>query len=209
MTGVRSLRPAAIPEPDMDDLSAPSPWQASRFEIRTRIEPLDYLRAMAVLKWTGLERFVAWLPMVGISGIGAIVALVLLDVFAPRLPVYSYWDWGLATAIAGALVAFVLYKVFVMGPYVESMFQGQPIGMGESTIVADTKGVTATSAGVETRIPWDKVQNVIVTNEHLFLMFARLVGVTIPRRAFANDSEAQHFAEFVRSKAQRPLDGEN
>ena len=209
MTGVRSLRPAAIPEPDMDDLSAPSPWQASRFEIRTRIEPLDYLRAMAVLKWTGLERFVAWLPMVGISGIGAIAALVLLDVFVPRLPVYPYWDWALATAIAGALVAFVLYKVFVVGPYVELMFQGQPIGMGELTIVADTKGVTATSAGVETRISWDKVQNVIVTNEHLFLMFARLVGVTIPRRAFANDSEAQRFAEFVRSKAQRPLDGEN
>jgi hypothetical protein len=50
---------------------------------------------MAVLKWSGLERFVAWLPMAGISGIGAVAALVLLDIFAPRLPVYPYWDWGL------------------------------------------------------------------------------------------------------------------
>ena len=84
------------------------------------------------------------------------------------------------------------------------MFAGQPIGMGESTIVADTKAVTATSAGIETRIPWDKVRDVIVTNEYLFLMFARLVGVTIPRRAFANDSEAQRFAAFVRSMTQKP-----
>ncbi len=188
----------------MDDVSAPSPWQASRFEIRTRLEPLDYVHSMAVLKWSGLERFVAWLPMAGISGIGAVAALVLLDIFAPRLPVYPYWDWGLAAAIAGALVAFVLYKVFVMGAYADSVFAGQPIGMGESTIVADTKAVTATSAGIETRIPWDKVRDVIVTNEYLFLMFARLVGVTIPRRAFANDSEAQRFAAFVRSMTQKP-----
>ena len=27
-----------------------------------------------------------------------------------------------------------------MGPYVDSMFYGQPIGMGETTIVADAQG---------------------------------------------------------------------
>ena len=97
-------------------------------------------------------------------------------------------------------LAFLVYKVFIMGPYVDSMFYGQPIGMGETTIVADATGVNATSAGIEIRIPWDKVQDVIVTNEHLFLMFARLVGVIVPRRAFADDGEAQRFAEFVRSK---------
>ena len=51
---------------------------------------------------------------------------------------------------------------------------------------------------------WDKVLDVIVTNEHLFLMFCRLAGVIVPRRAFANDTEAQRFAEFVRGKAQKP-----
>ena len=102
------------------------------------------------------------------------------------------------------MVAFLVYKVFIMGPYVDSMFYGQPIGMGETTIVADATGVNATSAGIEIRIPWDKVQDVIVTDQHLFLMFGRLVGVIVPRRAFANDGEAQRFAEFVRSKTQKP-----
>ena len=47
-------RPAAIPEPDMDDLNAPSPWQASRFEIRTQLEPLDYVHLMRVMRWNGI-----------------------------------------------------------------------------------------------------------------------------------------------------------
>ncbi|MGH8734704.1 MAG: YcxB family protein, partial [Burkholderiales bacterium] len=188
----------------MDDVSTPSPWQATRFEIRTTLEPLDYLHLMTVLRWSGIERVVSWLAAVGMSGIGAIAAFIASEPFVRRLPVYPYWDWGLAIAIAGALAAFVIYKVFVMGPYVDSMFYGQPVGMGETTIVADLKGVSATSAGVEVRMPWDKVLDVIVANEHLFLMFGRLCGVIVPRRAFADDAEAQRFADFVRSKTQKP-----
>ena len=188
----------------MDDLSAPSPWQATRFEVRTTLEPLDYLHLMTRLRWSTIERIVSWLAVVGMAGIGAVAALIASEPFVERLPVYSYWDWGLAIALVGAAVAFLVYKVFVMGPYVDSMFNGQPIGMGETTIVADATSVNATSAGIEIRIPWDRVQDVIVTNQHLFLMFARLVGVIIPRRAFADDGEAQRFAEFVRSKTQKP-----
>ena len=124
----------------MDDVSTPSPWQATRFEIRTTLVPLDYLHLMTVLRWSGIERVVSWLAAVGMAGIGAIAALIASEPFVGRLPVYPYWDWGLVVAIAGALVAFVIYKVFVMGPYVDSMFYGQPIGMGETTIVADTQG---------------------------------------------------------------------
>jgi hypothetical protein len=189
----------------MDDLSTPSPWQATtRFEVRTRLEPLDYLHSMSAVRWSVIERVVAWLAAVGMSGIGAVAALILREPFVERLPVYPYWDWGLATALAGALVAFLVYKVFIMGPYIDSMFEGQPIGMGESTIVADANGVTATSAGIETRIPWERVLDVVVTNQHLFLMFGRVVGVIVPRRAFANDDDAQRFAEFVSGKALKP-----
>jgi hypothetical protein len=138
------------------------------------------------------------------AGIGAVAALILSEPFVERLPPYPYWDWGLAIALAGALVAFLVYKVFVMGPYIDSMFEGQPIGMGESTIVADANGVSATSAGVEIRIPWERVLDVVVTDQHLFLMFGRVVGVIVPRRAFANDDDAQRFAAFVNGKVVKP-----
>ena len=60
-----------------------------------------------------------------------------------------------------------------MGPYVDSMFYGQPIGMGETTIVADAHGrERRRRPASRSRIPWDKVLDVIATNEHLFLMFA-------------------------------------
>jgi len=187
----------------MDDLSAPSPWQATRFEIRTRLEPLDFLHLMTVVRWSAIERIVSWLSIVGAAAIGAI-ASIALEPLIGRLPVYAYWDWGLAFTIAGGLVGALIYKVFVMGPYVDSMFYGQPVGMGETTIVADTRGVDATCVGIATQIPWNKFQDVIVTNEHLFLMYGRIVGLIVPRRAFANNDEAQRFAEFVRSKTQKP-----
>jgi len=206
MAGAIRLSAASgrIPEPDMDDLNAPSPWQVSRFEVRTRIEPLDYAHLMSVVRWSAIERIVAWLAIVGIASIGALGGLIASEPFIERLPVYAYWDWSLGIAIAGALLGFLIYKVFIMGPYVDSMFQGQPIGMGDTTIVADANGVNATSAGIEIRIPWDKVQDAIAGNEHLFLMFGRLTGVIVPRRAFADDGEAQRFAEFVRSKTHKP-----
>jgi len=188
----------------MDDLSTPSPWQATRFEVRTQIEPLDYAHLMGQLHWSTIERVVSWLVAVGMAGIGAVTALIAAEPFVERLPVYSYWDWGLVIALAGATAAFFVYKIFIMGPYVNSMFHGQPVGMGETTIVADAKGVIATSAGVGIHIPWDRVQDVVVTDQHLFVMFARLVGVIVPRRAFADDGEAQRFAEFVRSKTPKP-----
>ncbi len=188
----------------MIDERAPSPWQTARFEVRTQLEPLDYLHWMGAVRWKPIERFVAWLAAVGMSGMGAVIALMVFEPFTEGLRAYPYWDWGIAIAIGGALVAFLLYKVFVMGPYIDSMFYGQPIGMGETTIVADGNGVSSTSAGVDMRVPWNKVQDVIVSNEHLFLMFSRVMGFIVPRRAFADDGEAQRFAEFVRRMAHKP-----
>jgi hypothetical protein len=187
----------------MDDTTTPSPWQTTRFEVRTTLEPLDYLHLMTAVRWSGIERLVAWLAAVGMAGIGAIAALIVSEPFTGRLPVVAYWDWGLAIALAGALVAYIIYRIFVMGPYIDSMFYGQPIGMGETAIVADAAGVNATSAGIGVNVPWNKVEAVIVRDEHLFLMFGRLTGVIIPRRAFADSGEAQRFADFVHSKVQK------
>src|SRR5687767_14461819 len=113
-----------FPEPDMDDETAPSPWQSqtTRFEVRTQLEPLDYLHWMGAVHWKPIERFVTWLAAVGMSGMGALIALLVLEPFTEGLQTYPYWDWDIAIAIGGALVAFLLYKVFVMGPYIDSMF---------------------------------------------------------------------------------------
>jgi hypothetical protein len=187
----------------MNDTSTPSPWQATRFEIRTTLEPLDYVHLMTVVRWNAIERVVAWLAAVGMSGLAAIAALIASDPLVGRLPVFAYWDWSVVFVLAGAFVGLLVYKVFVMGPYVDSMFYGQPIGMGETTIVADTAGINSTSAGIGFNVPWNKVEAVIVRDKHLFLMFARLAGVIVPRRAFADDGEAQRFADFVRGKTQK------
>ena len=186
----------------MDDLTTASPLPASRFEGRTRLEPRDYERLLRVVRWSIVEHVVGTLPIVGVVFIGAMLTSMVWQPLAERLPVVPYWVWSWAP-MGGALLACILYKVFVYRTYMASMFRGQPIGMGETTFVADANGVNATSAGVVTSFPWDKVENVIVANEHLFLMFGRLTGLVIPRRSFANDSEAERFAGFVRSMTRK------
>jgi hypothetical protein len=187
----------------MDATTTPSPWQAAGFEIRTRLEPLDYVHLMRVVRWSAIERVVSWLAIVGMAGIGAVALSIALDPVIGHLPAYPYLDWNLVTSLAGGLLGAGIYFIFVMGPYIDSMFYGQPIGMGDTTIVVDAKGVNATSAGIEIRVPWDKVLDVIAAKEHMFLMFGRLTGVIIPRRCFADNGEAQRFAEFVHSKTQK------
>ena len=185
----------------MTEAPTASPWEMQRFEIRTRLEPLDYLHFMKSVHWTWPERLVAMLPAVGMGSIGAVAALIASEPLIERLPVFTYWDWGLAAALGGALVAYLIFKVFIIGPYIDSTFEGQPIGMGETTIMVDTQGVNANLAGIEMRAPWIKVQRVIVTDEHLFLAFSRLSAMIIPRRAFADDADAARFAAFVHKMA--------
>jgi hypothetical protein len=186
----------------MDDLSAPSAWQATRFEVRTQIKPIDYVQMMQIIRWSACERLIGWLATVGICGLGAVIAFFTAERFTAGLPDYAYWNW--AFAVGGALVAFLLYKVFVLGPYIESMFKGQPIGAGESTIVADATAVTATVMDIATRVPWSRIENVVVAKDQLFLMYGRLTGLIIPRRAFADDSEAKRFADFAHHMTRTP-----
>ncbi len=189
----------------MDDLSTPSPWQATRFEVRTRLEPLDYLHSMSAVRWSVIERVVAWLAAVGMSGIGAVAALILLEPFVERLPVYPYWDWGLAIALAGALVAFLVYKVFIMGPYIDSMFQGQPIGMGE---IDDRRRRERRDRDVGRHRDPHPVGEDPGRGRHqpAPVPDVRPAGRrhrSAPRVS-PNDGEAQRFAEFVRSKTAKP-----
>src|SRR5262245_6986015 len=127
----------------MTEATISSPWETQRFEIKTRLEPLDYLHFMKAVHWTWPERLVAMLPPVGIGAVGAAAALTASEPLIDRLPVYPYWDWGLAAALTGALVEYLIFKVFIVGAYIDSTFEGQPIGMGDTTIVIDTQGVNA------------------------------------------------------------------
>ena len=186
-----------------NSISTPSPWQATGFEVRTKLEPLDYVHLMRVVRWSAIERLVSWLAVMGMAGMGSIALPLAIDPWIGRLPVYPYLDWHLIIPLTGALLGATIYFIFIVGPYMDSMFYGQPIGMGDTTIVADARGVSSTSAGVDIRVPWDQVTDVIAAKEHMFLMFGRLCGVIVPRRCFADDGEAKRFAEFVRGKTQK------
>src|SRR6185295_13511630 len=122
-------RAAAFPAPStasavsgarMDDTSTPSPWQATGFEVRTRLEPLDYVHLLRAVRWSLIERVVSWLALVGMAGIGAAALSITFDPFIGRLPVNPHVDWSLVISLAGALAGAIIYSVFIMGPYIDS-----------------------------------------------------------------------------------------
>jgi YcxB-like protein len=191
----------------MDDLTAASPGQATRFEVSTRLDTRDYLQLIRVVRWNVTEQILAAFTAAGPIFIGALLTSNAMEMLVGPLSTnpFGNWTWAWSWApMGGALIAFFLYRLFYIGPYLSSTFYGQPIGMGETTIVADINGVSATSAEVAIVVPWKKVQDVIDGKDHLFLMFCRLTGLIVPRRAFTDEREAKRFAEFVRHMTHKP-----
>jgi YcxB-like protein len=187
----------------MTDSSIPSADQTTRFELQTRISRLDYVSALRAVSWTWSERAMGILPALSIACIGTFSAVMLLAPLTARLPASEDW-WAIGIIVASGVTPFLLFNVFVLGHYIDSMYHGQPIGMGDATIVADLNGIIDTVAGIEVRVPWNKVQDVTTTDQHVFLRFSRLLAVIVPRRAFADDAEAQRFIEFARRMAPKP-----
>jgi hypothetical protein len=85
--------------------------------------------------------------------------------------------------------------------YHRSSFEGQPAALSEMKVVADVRGIGSNVAEVVIALPWSRVIRIVETDRHIFLMFARLAGVIVPKRAFATLDQARRFATFARSMA--------
>ena len=191
----------------MDELRGSAgiePADGLRFELRFRLGVRDFLALQRRLRRTALERSVKFVDAAGVVAAGALVGSFLWLTFEDDMPdLPAAIDGQFVTILAGA-VGLLAFRRFVLHPlFFRSYFAGQPIGMGETVVIADAAGVKTTSAGIDIGTTWQHVIAIIETADHLFLLFARLGGFIIPKRACENPDQLKRLVQFARAMAPR------
>jgi hypothetical protein len=166
------------------------------FELTFRVEARDYQAFMRKLRWRPIERVVSFLSAVGLGVVAGVIGYVASLAFGK---VGAEWGW--AIAVGSALILYLVYRLTVMRSYYRSFFAGQSMALGETKLVADMRGIGANVADIVLAMPWPRVVRIVETDQHVFLMFARLAGVIVPKRAFTSADQARRFTAFARSMA--------
>lgn len=171
------------------------------FDIRFRLDATDYQHAMRNISWVAIERLFATLP----SGTVATLAVIIGLFIGPLLGSYVPWMTGVSGIMLTSFVLYpfllIFYRKVLVAEYCRVSFVSQPIGMGESRLIVDADGVSMDSAGVMTRVAWPLIGQIVESESHVFLMYARLIGFIVPKRVFATAEEAKRFVMLVRAKA--------
>jgi len=187
----------------VDDAHAPAgaePFPPTRFELRFRFDLADYMAMAKQVRWTALERSFTFMSPVAIGIFGALVAQIIWSEIVAWFPDTADINGELYAMLAAIALLYLLYRVVLMPAYLRGSLHGQPIGMGETVVMADENGLTSTSADVVTALKWPRVVAMRETKDHIVIMYARLVGIAVPKRAFESAIELQRFIAFVRSK---------
>lgn len=164
------------------------------FELTFRLEAGDYQAFLRKSRWRTIERTIAVLPAVAVSGAGATVGLWIAAAGGG-----FERGWSLAAALGGAAIFYVLYRWLLMPAYYTALFTGQPLALGDTKVVADMRGIGINISEIVIAMPWSRIVRVVETDQHVFLMFARLAGVIVPKRTFESAEQGKRFVSFARS----------
>jgi YcxB-like protein len=173
-----------------------APARDPPFELTFRVEARDYQAFLRKLRWRLIERVVAFLSAVGL---GVVAGVIGYFASFPFVKFGADWTWVIAAGTA--VILYLVYRFTVMRSYQRSLFTGQSMALGETKVVADMRGIGANVAEVVLAMPWSRITRIVETDRHVFLMFARLAGVIVPKRAFTSADQARRFTAFARSMA--------
>jgi YcxB-like protein len=185
---------------DADPLAAMQPDAGERFEMKFRIEARDAQVLSQHIRWTALERLSAALPALAAGVLGAFVADCLWTWALGRVPLQADVSSLLNWMIAGGIAAFLLFVLLVEPARRRSVARARTISMGEAVLVAENESVTVTTAGIVTIFPWSRLQSAAETKDHILLMYSRVEGLIVPKRAFASPEQSRGFMALVRSR---------
>jgi hypothetical protein len=166
------------------------------FDLTFRLNAGDYHAFVRTARWNGTEWTVSVLQAVAAFGLGVLLGLAVMLATGTSTPV------SLAVAaLVGGLVVYCVNQFVLEPAYWRSQFTGQPYARADIKVVVDARGIASNMGDIVLALPWTSVQRVVDTDSHVFLLFARLAAVIVPKRAFGSSDEARRFVVFARSHA--------
>ena len=139
----------------------------------------------------------ALLPEVAITATAALIGVIIGSTSAKS----DAAAWGVGVAAACAVVLYLVYRFALLPLYHRGVFAGQPMALGETKLVVDNRGVASNMGDIVLAMPWPSIARVVETDDYVFLIYARLAAIIVPKRAFASADQAKRFAAFARQMA--------
>jgi hypothetical protein len=167
----------------------------SRVELHYRVEAPDYAAFLRKVRWSHYERTISALGILGAGFVGWIAGMGVWVLARASLTAVEPLDALLVLTAFGALTGVVIYAAILYPTYTRSLYRAQPLGGGETVLIADAVGVSASVGSVTTATPWRRIVPV-ETDTHLFLFFSRVTAHIVPKRDLP---DADAFAAFVRA----------
>lgn len=97
-------------------------------------------------------------------------------------------QWAIA-AVIGLISALVVYPALVK----------RRVKKHKRTFSISPSGITTQIGSKHMEIAWPQIENVWVTEEHIFVVRMKLKVFTIPRRAFRDAAEREAFVRLLRA----------
>jgi|SRR5262245_27686219 len=167
------------------------------FDLAFRVETQDYRAFVRAARSRPIEQLAALLPVMAITALAAFVGEIVGSTSGKSDAV----AWGIGVAVLCAVVLYLIYRFALLPLYHRGVFAGQPVALGETKLVVDNRGVASNMGDIVLAMPWPSITRVVETDDHVFLMYARLAAIIVPRRAFASADQARRFAAFARQMA--------
>ena len=167
------------------------------FDLSFRVDSQDHRAFWRAARRRPVELMAALLPEVAITATAALIGVIVGSTSTKS----EAAAWGVGVAVACAAVLYLVYRFALLPLYHRGFFAGQPVALGETKLVVDSRGVASNMGDIVLAMPWASVVRVVETERYVFLMYARLAAVIVPKRAFESPDQAKRFAAFARQMA--------
>lgn len=153
--------------------------------------------------------FRAFVMFVGKSAGGpsltwAVLTLVVLAAAASGAFLAVGREWDVATSIA--TVAVVFWWIVIVSRRNARAQAPDGLMLEPSELTVSDEGLFKRGARAEQLFRWPAVRRVAVTDDHVFIMFDKVLGLIVPRDCFADDAEEEAFLRAVRRRCPESAD---
>src|SRR5262245_15343015 len=167
------------------------------FDLSFRVQSDDHRALWRATRRSGVEQMAALLPVLAITALAAFVGEIVGSTSGKSDAV----AWGIGVAVVCAVLLYLVYRFGLLPAYHRGVFSGQPMALGETKLMVDNRGVASNMGDIVLAMPWASVVRVVETDDHVFLLDARLAATGIPKRAFESADHARRFATCARQMA--------
>lgn len=107
----------------------------------------------------------------------------------------------LCGGLAGAFLTLLVVSVIVRSQMQRMRPAEDGIIIGSHEISLTDEGIRQRSGRHQSDFRWSLVRATSVTDQHIFIMIDRIVGIIVPKRAFSSDAERDQFVSEIQKRS--------